>query len=232
MRIVRGALVLLVTCLAVIFGPRASAACHSFTVSTSSPVSEGNKVTVTVKRDNNFRPSSVQVRTVNGTALGGADYQPTITRVEFTNETVRTLQIATTEDNVHESDETFQIKLENAQGCEVNRNYQYGTPATVTVKDDDPGVPGTTPPKTPAPTAAPTGTAHTASPSPTTTATAKASKSPKPTSTPTGTPATAVAAPVEEDKGISPALAVIAIVAFGLAAAGAVLAARMRRASR
>jgi hypothetical protein len=224
----RIALAMLVGFMGLWLAPRASASCHSFTVTTDSPVTEGNKVKVTVSRDNNRDASSVQVQTGNKTAIAGSDYEPTITRVEFTDERSRTIEIATEDDNVGEDNETFQVKLNSARGCRTqNTDYQYGSPATVTIKDDDDGVVPLTPKPTIKPTAEPTSEA-TSTPE----ATASAAPSAEPTDEPTASPEeTAVALPTPEpdDDGLSPWLVAAAIGALVLAASGALIATRMRR---
>jgi hypothetical protein len=203
--------------------PRADAACHSFTVKTDSPVTEGDKVKVTISRDNNLDSSSVQVQTGNKTALAGADYDSTIERVEFTNETSRTIEIGTHDDNVGEKDETFES---------FNTSYQYGSPATVTIKDDD-GNATATPKPTAEPTAEPTSSAKatstpkdTASPSPSGTPTAEPTESPEPTAIALPTPE------ADDDDGLSPWLVAAAVGALVLAAGGALIATRMRRGGR
>jgi hypothetical protein len=129
LRIVRIALAIIVGWLALWVPPRASAACHSFTI-TGSTVTEGERSTVTVRRDNTLDESSVQIRTSNGTAKAPPDYEATIRRVEFTNEQSRTVEIPTAEDKVREETETFQVKLGAGRGCRsFNTDYEYGPPA-------------------------------------------------------------------------------------------------------
>jgi Calx-beta domain-containing protein len=228
-RAVRISLALFVGLLGVWVSGRADAACHSFTISAKSPVTEGNDVTITVSRDNNLEESSVQVQTANGTAKAPSDYKATIQRVEFTNETSRTIQIPTIEDKIGEETETFTVKLNSARGCRTfNTNYQYGSPAQVKIEDDDEGgVPATTAPAAASPTVAPTTSAA---------ATASASPSGSPTASPTEEPteaplATAIALPTPEpdDDGLSPWLVGAAVGALVLAAGGALIATRMRR---
>ena len=224
----RVVLVMVVGLIGVWFAPRVDAACHRFTVTTNSPVTEGEKVKVTVKRDNNLDESSVQVQTANKTAVAPADYQSTIIRVEFTDETSKTIEIATKEDAVGEETETFQIKLNTGRGCRsFNTDYEYGTPATVTIEDDDEGGATATPKPTTEPTAEPT-TEATSTPE----ATASPSPSAEATDEPTASPEeTAVALPTPEpdDDGVSPWLVAAAIGALVLAGGGALIATRMRR---
>ena len=50
------------------------AACHAFTITVRpGSVSEGGTTTATVSRDGNFNPSSVQVDTVDESAVAGRD---------------------------------------------------------------------------------------------------------------------------------------------------------------
>lgn len=224
--------VVLVTFVALIgawVSPRADAACHSFTLTTNSPVTEGEKVKVTVKRDNNLDESSVQVQTSNGTAVAPADYQSTITRVEFTDETSKTVEIPTKEDAIGEDTETFQIKLNTGRGCRsFNTDYEYGTPATVTIEDDDEGGATATPKPTAETTAEPTARA-TSTPD----ATTSPSPGAEPTDEPTASPEeTAIALPTPEpddDDGVSPWLLAAAVAALIIAGGGALIATRMRR---
>lgn len=209
--------------------PRVDAACHSFSVKTNSPVTEGEPVKVTVTRDNNLDESSVQVQTANATAVAPADYDSTIVRVEFTDETSRTIEIDTNEDKIGEETETFHVKLNSARGCRTqNTDYQYGAPATVTIKDDDGDVVPTLKP-TAEPTSRPTSTARASS-------TPKASPSGSPTAEPTENPtpepeesAIALPTPEPDDDGLEPWLVAVAIGALVVAAVGALIATRVRR---
>lgn len=125
--------------------PPASAACHAFTVTVnpSNPV-EGSTVTATISRDAAVRPSSVRVTSVDGTAHAGQDYVAVDQRVEFSGEISKTITVSTTQDTLDEPDETFALRLSEGGGCEVNPNFQYGSPATITIRDDD--APSTTTP--------------------------------------------------------------------------------------
>lgn len=115
----------------------AHAACHAFTVEADpSAPGEGQTVTVTIRRDADVQPSSVRVRTVDGTATGGSDYTPMDERVEFTEGTEQTRQIDVLDDDATEDSETFEIELSEGQGCEVNQSFSYDS-ATVTIEDDD-----------------------------------------------------------------------------------------------
>lgn len=228
----RISLAMLVGFIGIWLSPRVDAACHSFSVKTNSPVTEGDKVKVTVSRDNNLDESSVQVQTKSITAVAPSDYDSTIARVEFTNETSRTIEIATNDDSVGEETETFEVKLNSARGCRTqNTDYQYGSPATVTIKDDDEGGATASPKPTEKATAEPTSEAtstpeETASPSPSGTPTAEPTESPE---------ASAIALPTAEpddDNGLSPWLVAAAVGALVLAAGGALVATRMRRGGR
>ncbi|HEX9682910.1 MAG TPA: Calx-beta domain-containing protein [Acidimicrobiales bacterium] len=135
-------------------GP-AWAACHFFTVDVSpANPTEGDSVEVTVARDAAVAPSSVRVRTVDGTAVAGADYLAVDQRVEFTSGTTATIAVETLQDSATEPDETFTIELSDGGGCQVNQDFAYGPPATVTIRDDDSAAPTTAVPTTAAPTTA------------------------------------------------------------------------------
>lgn len=226
-RVSRVCLAFVVGWLGVWLAPHASAACHSFTV-TGTTVTEGEKAKVTVRRDNTLDESSVQVRTANATAKAPPDYEATITRVEFDNESSRTIEIPTAEDKVGEDTETFQVKLGSGRGCRsFNTDYEYGPPATVTIKDDDeraaPAPVTAAPTEAPEPTRTPADTATPSSPSPSKTPT------PTPTETPEET-VTPLAAPVDdEDDGLDPWLVGVAIGAFVLAGVLALLLTRAMR---
>lgn len=211
------------------FAPRADAACHAFTLKTNAPVTEGEKVKVTVLRDNNLAESSVQVQTKSFSAVAPGDYTSTIERVEFTNETSRTIEIATREDDIGEKDEYFEVRLNSARGCRTqNTDYEYGPPAKVTIEDDDGDAAPPTPKPTEEPTAEPTSTVRTTS---TPEATASASPSSTPTVEPTETPeetALALPTPEPDDDGLSPWLVAAAVGALVLAASGALIATRIR----
>lgn len=115
----------------------AHAACHAFTVEADpSTPTEGQTVTVTIRRDADVQPSSVRVRTVDGTATGGADYTALDERVEFTEGTEQIREIDILDDDATEDSETFEIELSEGEGCEVNQSFTYDS-ATVTIEDDD-----------------------------------------------------------------------------------------------
>ena len=116
-----------------------SAACHAFEV-TAEPatVDEGGAVQVTVSRDGAVGTSQIDVETIDGTARGGADYEPVARRtISFTNETSQAFPIQTKEDADRESAETFRIHLSNPGGCTVNPNFSVGPDATVTIGASD-----------------------------------------------------------------------------------------------
>ena len=114
------------------------AACHSFTVSVSpGTVTEGASLTATVSRDGTVNPSSVQVDTVDGTALAGRDYVAVHQRLSFTTDQSQGFQVATIHNPAHEGPQTFHIRLSGGMGCQVNPNFAYGAPAEVSVADID-----------------------------------------------------------------------------------------------
>jgi len=131
----------------------AQAACHAFTISAApTTVAEGGTVTVTVGRDAGVNPSSVEVVSVNETAVAGQDYTAVQRRVSMSTETSQTFTVATTNDSTPEPAETFKLHLQNAGGCAVNPNFGYGPDARVTIQDNDPPAtaPGTAPGTAPA----------------------------------------------------------------------------------
>jgi hypothetical protein len=116
--------------------PAAFAACHAFTISASpTTVTPGGHVTVTVKRDGALNPSSVDVRTVDGSARSGQDYAGGRRTISFTTETEKSYTIATMKDSTPDAAETFRIELVpgSGSGCEINPNFTYGPPVTVTI---------------------------------------------------------------------------------------------------
>lgn len=217
-----------VVALVVGFAGRAEAACHAFTVSASpSSIAEGGKVTVTVERDAEVRPSGIRVTTVNESATAPADYSKLDQRVEFTSGTSRTLEILVADDGASEGAETFRLHLSEPSGCEVNTNYQVGPDAGVTIQASDPIPPPAQAPvarATPAPQAK-ASPARTQSPSPTPAVDDTATPSPSPTLSPL--------AVAEEDDGGFPIGALIGLIAGGLAVAtgiGLLIYRRMRMA--
>lgn len=228
MRVAARIAVLLFGLMLLVMASPADAACHAFTIKAKrSPVAEGTKAEVTVERDNSFDPSSVEITTVNGTATAPGDYTATKQTVSFTNETSRTVTIPTREDTVHESSETFSVKLVDGSGdgCTVNPNFSYGAPAKITISDDDIAVTVTT-----APTASPT-QIDTTAPSPTASASPTPTPSASPTISPTASPspsASAVAVETSEEGGLSPWLIGIALASLAAASAGGILLYRMR----
>jgi hypothetical protein len=100
-------------------------------------------VTVSVDRlGGSAGDASVNLSTSPGTATAGADYQTTVTQVNWADgeDGSRNVPITLFPDTQPESDETFSVELSNVTGAAL------GAPqaATVTIIDDDtPGAPGT-----------------------------------------------------------------------------------------
>ena len=189
----------------------AFAQCHAFTISASpGTVDEGGSVTVTVERDGDVGPSSVRVRTVDGTAQAGSDYAGVTDRtVQFTEGTTESFVVGTTNDTAKEGAETFRVELveDSGAGCATNPNFVYGPPATVTIRASDQPLPTTPPATTPPPRTSPPATrspvpvlssrpatttsappaspTRTASPLPTTTSPSPTTASASPTESPT-----------------------------------------------
>lgn len=126
----------------------AFAGCHFFFFEpTGYRVNEGaGQITITVERDNEFNPSSVRVRTVNGTATAGQDYTAVDQRIQFNTGTSRTIDVPIREDQAVEGNEQFTVRLSEGQGCQINPNFQYGQNATVTIVDNDQAPPPPPPP--------------------------------------------------------------------------------------
>ncbi len=137
-RVLRIALVLSMAIVAGTASP-AAAACHAFTVSVDpAEVTEGGEVTVTVERDAAVADSSIDVSTVDGTAVGGTDYEPLDETADFPDGgTSQTFTVPTMDREGSQGDRDFQVELSNPQGCEVNPNYSVGDPATVTIADSE-----------------------------------------------------------------------------------------------
>jgi hypothetical protein len=205
----------------VVSAPPAQAACHAFTVSASpATVTEGGSVTVTVTRDGAVAASSIDVKTVNGSAVAGQDYTALQQKASMTSETSKSYTVATTNDSSPEAAETFKVHLENPGGCAVNPNFSVGPDATVTIQDNDAAA--TT---APAPTVAPATTrttaraTTTAPPTTTTTAVADTTTSAEDTTVPSTTSDLALAGN-SDDGGGGGAVAVLAVAAAILAAGG------------
>ena len=214
--------------------PPAWAACHAFDVSVDpANAPEGTSVTVTVSRDGSVNPSSVRVRTVDGTATGGQDYEPVDRRVEFTSGTEQQLTLQILQDEADEPAETFRLELSEGQGCPANPSFRYGS-ATVTVADDDDPQPTpTAPPPPPGPTTTPPPGATTTAASATTTSTSTADA----TTSTEGSATSGVPPTVEDDSddsddsgGIGPLGVAVAGFLVAAAAAGTYLLYRRYRA--
>lgn len=152
-RVLRIALVLSMAIVAGTASP-AAAACHAFTVSVDpAEVTEGGEVTVTVERDAAVAESSIDVSTVDGTAVGGTDYEPLDETADFPDGgTSQTFTVPTMDREGSQGDRDFQVELSNPQGCDVNTNYVVGDPATVTIADSEQAAEDPTEEATTAPT--------------------------------------------------------------------------------
>ena len=98
---------------------------------------EGDPVTFAVRLS---APSgqrvSVLAATVSGTATVGADYTNYLRRLDFApGVQERTIEVATTEDTIVESDETFQLQLTEPHNATLAL-----AAATATIRDDDTGL--------------------------------------------------------------------------------------------
>jgi hypothetical protein len=212
----------------------ALAACHHFTV-TAAPtsVAEGGKVLVTVSRDGNVAPSSIDLSTVDETAKSGTDYVAIHQAVSFTNEVQKQYTLSTIDDHLAEPSQTFRLHLSNPSGCAVNPNYVVDPDVRVTIKDNDAKptqMPTTKPTATAAakPTVVPVSPTPTSSakPSPRASKTIKASTSP--TSSPSQSPSRVVAAGSSSSGGAGGVLALVAGILI-VAVAGGTFVLRRRR---
>ena len=218
------------------------AACHSFTISVSpGSVNEGGTTTATVSRDGNVNPSSVQVDTVDESAVAGRDYAGIHQRLSFTTETSQTFTVTTLHNPAHEGPQSFRIELSAGMGCNVNPHFAYGSPAHVTVLDTDPA-PAATPIQshpptaiatvpataraTPAPTAAATSVPPTAPPS------EALLSSPTPSESPTAaSPQPTVAgAPANSGRSGSPLPVILVVIGVALVGGAGVYLYRRRAA--
>lgn len=93
-------------------------------------VSEGNQVTVTIIRSNNFGTISVDYATTDGSAIAGQDYTPQTGTLTWADgeSGIKTITLATLSDIANEPDETFNVSLSNPQG-----GASLGTPSTATI---------------------------------------------------------------------------------------------------
>jgi hypothetical protein len=194
-------------------GP-AVTACHQafFDPARYQVVERGGRVTITVRNPGPLpRNRTVDYETVNGTARAGRDFVAASGTLSFSpGDTSKSFDVMIIDDRVHEPTEAFQVRLRPRQGSCIS---DLGSPATVTIADDDPAPSPTSTGSSPSPTAVPT------SPSPSPTPT-----SPSPSPSPTGT---GLAAPPEEGGGL-PAGAVGGI-AGGAVVLGGVAAYLVRR---
>ena len=175
--------------------PPAFAACHAFTITaTPTTVTEGGTVTVTVKRDGALNPSSVDVRTTDGSARSGQDFTGGRKTMSFTTETAKSYTIAIINDTTPEAAETFGVQLVtgSGSGCAINPNFSYGPPVTITIRASDQPA-ATSPPSSP-PAPPPGPHASSAVPGPVTSSPGAAVTTPRHAVTATGSAAAIPAA--------------------------------------
>ena len=76
---------------------------------------------------------TVSYRTVDGTAVEGADYTGVTGTLRFeAGETAKTIEVATVDDGTQESTENFGVKLSNPNGATLSDDEGTGT-----ITDDD-----------------------------------------------------------------------------------------------
>ncbi|WP_446875094.1 DUF4347 domain-containing protein [Phormidesmis sp. 146-35] len=98
---------------------------------------DGNAVTISVQRSGNTENNAtVQYATSNGTATAGADYTAQTGTLTFLpGETIKTFQVAITNDVLGEPNETINLTLSNPTGGVLDNQLT----ATITIADNDPG---------------------------------------------------------------------------------------------
>lgn len=99
---------------------------------TDSPT--GSSVTLTITRTNANGVASVNVATMPGTAVDGADFTPLLTTVNFPDgQPSTTVDVEIVGDDASESQESFTVVLTDPVGVTLGPS----TTATVTIDDDD-----------------------------------------------------------------------------------------------
>ena len=147
-------LILAIGAVAMIDVAPASAACHSFTIDAPGSVREGETAVITVRRDGNVQPSSVRVRTIDGTATAPSDYPAVDTIVSFTGTQLsRSFGIPIVDDTTVESPERFSVHLSDGAGC--NNEFSYGPDRSINIPNEDLGIPTTTTTSPPTTTTSP-----------------------------------------------------------------------------
>ena len=98
------------------------------------PVSEGETAEFTVRLSAASGVAvTVSYRTVDGTAVEGADYTGVTGTLRFEpGETAKTIEVATVDDGTQESTENFGVKLSNPNGATLSDDEGTGT-----ITDDD-----------------------------------------------------------------------------------------------
>ena len=98
------------------------------------PVSEGETAEFTVRLSAASGVAvTVSYRTVDGTAVEGADYTGVTGTLRFeAGETAKTIEVATVDDGTRESTENFGVKLSNPNGATLSDDEGTGT-----ITDDD-----------------------------------------------------------------------------------------------
>jgi len=210
----------------------AFAHCHAFSFDQSSySVGEGaGHVTISVSRDGSYADSSVQYSTVNGSAKAGSDYTAKSGTISYTgSELTKQISIPIIDDSKPESTETFQVTLHDGAGCDPYSQFVYGSPATVSIKDNDKVIaPKPTPTHSHTPTPTPT-PSNNPTPTPTKTTKKSPAATPSKTTSPSPSPSpsqtsTLVAQPAASKGGLSGgALAGIVVAVIVVGGAGALV---------
>jgi len=106
-----------------------------FTPGLSVGIAEGGTAVLTVRRFNDFSTAAtVDYQTVNGTASDRSDYLAAVGTIHFApNEAARQITIFTTDDALHEANETLTLTLSNPTGSFLGTQ----TTLVLTISDND-----------------------------------------------------------------------------------------------
>lgn len=108
-----------------------------FLADTDVTVNEGETATFTVSLSNAaLETTTVTFQTADGTAIAGSDYQSQSGTLVFDiGESQKVIEVVTSQDSLHEADETFLVQLTGAVAANVRDTADE---STGTIVDDDP----------------------------------------------------------------------------------------------
>ncbi len=141
-------------------------ACHAFSFESATyTVTENSpNVAVVVTRKTDHQPtgypSSVNVSTTDESAESGTDYTAFNQAISFgPTEAAKRIEITLKDDTAYEGSETFSVRLAQADSpteCTLNHGgFEFGSPATITIQDNDPQSSKTSPTPASKPVASP-----------------------------------------------------------------------------